>query len=225
LWKDVRKIERTGFETKEYIDTINYRNAMMQTSDYINLGIFIATSLAAIVAGLYTIFTYKMLKTMKAQYIDINKPKIHVKIETELSSSMVYLVIRNIGNGIANNVLFSIDKDFYSFSQKSDYKNLKKYPPFSKGISYMPPGDEYVYYLDQMWNFSELDTKNSDGNKKLNSCIFNISISYSYGKQDYKESYDIDLRNYLLTTKTPSRLIGELEKINSNFKKLLGKIK
>ena len=43
----------------------------MQAGDYINLGIFGATLLAAIVACLYTKFTYKMLNTMNLQYIDM----------------------------------------------------------------------------------------------------------------------------------------------------------
>jgi len=196
----------------------------MQAGDYINLGIFGATLLAAIVACLYTKFTYKMLNTMNLQYIDMNKPKIHLKIETETSSSMTYLIIKNIGNGIANNVLFYIDKNFYSFSNKTDDHNLKNYPPFFKGISCMPPGDEYIYHLDKIRNLSKEDIQNDEPRGRCNPFIFNISISYSYGQQNYKESYDIDLRNYLRTTKAPSRLIRELEKLNSNFEELLKKI-
>ncbi|UJX41097.1 hypothetical protein K9F62_20860 [Desulfovibrio sp. JY] len=199
--------------------------AIMSISDYTNLGILLATLIAAIVAGLYTYFTYKMLDTMKKQYIDTNKPKMHVTIETDTKSSMFYLVIRNIGNGIASDVLFSIDKDFYAFSNKRDDHNIKTYRPFSNMMAYMPPGDEYVYYLDQAWNIVSDDKHSAEGKKPINPHTFNVSVSYIYNDINCIESYTIDLRNYIKTTKSPSRLIREFEKLNAQMEELVKKIK
>lgn len=90
----------------------------MDTANLINLGIFAATLGAAIVAAFYTAFTYKMLATMKNQYIESTKPKIHIKVQPEHRSTMFYLIIKNIGTGIAKDISFSLDKDFYILSKK-----------------------------------------------------------------------------------------------------------
>ncbi len=56
---------------------------------------------------------------------------------TDTHSSIIYLCTKNIGQGVALNVRFKLEKDF-----KHAFKNFLSYSYFKDGVKYFPPGKE-----------------------------------------------------------------------------------
>ncbi len=138
----------------------------------------------------YAILTWKLVKETKIMRKSQIEPYIVAYLDVaESRADIVFLKIKNIGPGVAKNVVFTIIKDI-------DYKEaipLKKFGYFSDGIAYFPPEHEDKFLL---FSLQEGNTKAKLDDyitiriaynnifKELHETIFNLRIKEVMGKSD-----------------------------------------
>ena len=109
----------------------------------INLICQIALSFGSIILA---IFTWKLvseqIRMRKASF----EPYLTVYIETaETNPTWKYIIVKNIGQGVAKDVKFEIEKELTGYG--SQVKNISSIGLFKKGMSFFPPNYSKKYFL------------------------------------------------------------------------------
>jgi hypothetical protein len=133
----------------------------------------------------YVILTAKLVKETRTMRKNQVEPHIVAYLDiTETKADIVYLKTKNIGQGVALNVKFNIEKDINYPKAKS----LKSISYFSEGVNYFPPGHEDKHLLFSFMNNKE--------DKTLDSIIFEIEYE-SVLKDKRKNKYELKFRELI----------------------------
>lgn len=104
-----------------------------------------ATWVAALVAAIYTLFTYQLLRESQRQRMAASEPLVIVSVTQDpVARSIIMLVIENFGKTTAYDVRFRADRPIprgaYGIEGPSGEPRFMDSGPFAIGIPALPPG-------------------------------------------------------------------------------------
>lgn len=183
-------------------------------NQHANLLVALVTVILVCVTFAYAYFTWRIVKEMQISREADLRP--YIVISTIVSGQMFYLVIKNNGKTAAQKVRFKFDKSVENIWRKK----IDELPLFKDGITFFPPGKEFVITLGQAWLF--LSEKRDE--IKYPS-TFTISVEYSYfGAKQVCETSVINLAEYMHTNLQPNEIVKSIERLDESLKKSLDSI-
>jgi hypothetical protein len=180
-----------------------------------HIGEFILSAVIAISTVFYTCINWKMFRESKRQREDKITPLIVAYLKSTEDHMMLRLYIKNIGDGLAKNVIINILQDYNQFGLTN--KKLSDIGAIRNGLNIFPPKEEYAYFIDSWRNIGK-----SENIKKM--CI-EMSIDYERidGKK-YNSQYNLPLiqvasKDYATPPETyVGKIAYYLEEIHKLFK-------
>lgn len=176
----------------------------------------ILTGILVIITAIYAYLTFRMAKAseesaqaVKQQSEDTLRPYIIVSPFIRPQALFLYLRVTNTGRTGAQNLLLTLDRDFFQWGEanKPD-NNLRNRNAFSLPIDSFPPGAELLFALCQGTAlFGE------KANPAATPVQFNITATYEFFGKKVEEINRIDLRPYLRTEGEHDPVVEELERI------------
>lgn len=157
---------------------------------------------------------------MREQMADQNRPFVTVTVQVRMGTSVIQLLVRNVGRSPAQNLRLRLDRDFFQFGEKSESRNLAKQSAFSQSIDCLPPMSELLFDLGMGFKIFE-------GGADPTICphTFEVSAEYEYGKTKYSEKIHVDLRPYMGTSVPHHPVVEELERVRKSIDNLSGVVK
>ena len=157
---------------------------------------------------------------MREQMADQNRPFVTVTVQVRMGTSVIQLLVRNVGRSPAQNLRLCLDRDFFQFGEKSESRNLAKQSAFSQPIDCLPPMSELLFDLGMGFKIFE-------GGADPTICphTFEVSAEYEYGKTKYSEKTHADLRPYMGTSVPHHPVVEELERVRKSIDNLSGVVK
>ena len=183
-------------------------------NNYSNFAVAFLTLLLVLVTIAYAVFTRQMVKEMQVTRQADLRP--YLIIDTIIIGQMFYLVIKNNGKTAAERVGFKFDRSIENMWKKK----IEELPLFKEGITFFPPGKEFVVTLGPTYLF--LSNKKEEIKYPSN---FTIIVKYSYfDKIKTTESTTINLEEYMDTRSYPNEIIKSLETLDGTLRKGLESI-
>ena len=183
-------------------------------NNYSNFAVAFLTLLLVLVTIVYAVFTRQMVKEMQVTRQADLRP--YLIIDTIIIGQMFYLVIKNNGKTAAERVGFKFDRSIENMWKKK----IEELPLFKEGITFFPPGKEFVVTLGPTYLF--LSNKKEEIKYPSN---FTIIVKYSYFDKIKKtESTTINLEEYMDTRSYPNEIIKSLETLDGTLRKGLESI-
>lgn len=167
-----------------------------------------------IVTMIYSLFTYMMVRQMKAQYTSFLAPIISISVKIKYSQFFC-LKVANVGRSTAKNVRMIIDKDFYRFGEYVEGNNLRGFPAFNRAMPSLAPSEELFFMLSQGFNL----TNQVDG-QDITPKQFSIRVEYDFDGKRHFESHEIDLEFYFSTSSDEDEEIEKLDSIGKELEKI-----
>ena len=169
---------------------------------------FVITLFLVVITAIYVVLTYGIMKETRKSTDALTQPEVIVYIKHEIGL-IRYLVIKNIGNGVAKNLTFSISQGLYDI-----FPVLKDLRLLQKGFKILAPGEslQRLLYVKEGSDISQEDI------------IHTIKCKY-FNKLNIKKEWEteIDLKDYFHLNPQQDKL-GEindqLKKIADNTKNL-----
>lgn len=169
--------------------------------NFINSNSALWTLLATIATVIYVILTYKLLKeTINTRKIQ-NQP--YVIVDLEIKSIYLKLIVKNVGNSPAKNILININPEINN--------------PFSN-IEFLAPNREISSVINYIFNKDTTELKQTK---------YKISISYTdiyENSSTYNHEYVIDISPFLQSIKfnenENKEIVEKLDKMLSKFDNL-----
>ena len=157
---------------------------------------------------------------MREQMADQNRPFVTVTVQVRMGTSVIQLLVRNIGRSPAQNLRLRLDRDFFQFGEKSESRNLAKQSAFSQPIDCLPPMSELLFDLGMGFKIFE-------GGADSTICphTFEVLADYEYGKTKFSEKTYVDLRPYMGTSIPHHPVVEELERVRKSIDNLSGVVK
>jgi len=188
----------------------------MNTSDWINLAIAIATTLSVLISVAVAFVTYKTVQAnraavevMRAQLEATTRPYILIGAVVRPMSTFLELRIVNTGGSSAKALRLSLDKDYFFNGEEGDSRNLRSYSAFCESIAEFPPQAELLFHLGV-------------GHRILKSercpMLFTVSARYEHAGREFAESTVVDLRPYGNSGKQVNPIAERLESIQTELK-------
>ena len=174
----------------------------------------IFSGIVAISTVFYVILTGKLVKETRIMRKSQIEPHIIAYLDVaESMADIVFLKIKNIGTGVAKNVVFTIIKDI-------NYKEaipLKDFGYFTDGIAYFPPSheDKFLIFSLQQGNTEE----------KLNDFI-TVKIGYHNIFDEFHETtFDLKFKEVMGKSDStpPDSYLGQVAFRLKNIEKLIEK--
>ena len=160
--------------------------------------------------GLYTWFTYNIMMSTKNQADALIRPYVVAYARPKTNSSLMMLVITNLGRGLAQNLSLEMDRPFFQLGKDTDIRSL---PAFSNGVKGLAPGQELIYFLQGATIlYSE---KNDESKTPL---VFAITATYEFGGQSFSDESVVDLNAMRATGVVTDSLIEMLKGIKDSMK-------
>lgn len=179
-----------------------------------NLLVVGVTVILVCVTIAYAYFTWCIVKEMQMTREGDLRP--YIVTSTIVSGQMFYLVIKNNGKTAAQKVRFKFDKSVENIWRKK----IDELPLFKDGVTFFPPGKEFVITLGQAGLF--LSEKRDE--IKYPS-TFTISVEYSYfGGKQVCETTVINLEEYMHTNLQPNEIVKSIERLDESLKRSLDSI-
>ena len=158
----------------------------------------IFSGVVALATVVYALLTWKLVSETKRLRELQTTPDIHVYFEiAETDISYVYLIIKNIGYGVAQNIRFKLIKDFQHYDSTKQELNTKG--AIKNGIDNFYPNQKISYlftdlsknyndkindYIDLVINYEDINEKKYEKKIKLTLDEFSgtgkLSIPNSY---------------------------------------------
>lgn len=152
---------------------------------------------------------------MREQMADQNRPFVVVTVQVRIGTSVIQLLVRNVGRSPAQNLRLSLDRDFFQFGEKCEGRNLAKQSAFSQPIDSLPPMSELLFDLGAGFKIFE-------GGADPTICphTFEVAAEYDYGKNKYSEKNHVDLRPYIDASVQHHPVVEELERVRKSIDSL-----
>lgn len=137
----------------------------------------------------YVYYTHKLVIESRKSREQSTKPRIILYLESaETSPTVQYLVIQNVGQGLAENVRFELIKDLEATTPYD--KTLKERKFIERQYNYFPPNyiyKEYVFHLSNDYEHKVnshivINCKYTDSQKNKYSETFNLNLDEGFGK-------------------------------------------
>ncbi len=165
----------------------------------------ILTFALAVATGVYAFLTWRMVRETKRLREIQSEPNISIYFKSkEEYIGLIDLIIRNIGQGPAFNIKFTVSPDF----KYTDQKNISELNLFKNGVHHLAPGQQIVFFLNSLVVMID---------KKL--CMnFDVAANYENAvRKKYQNTYNIDLSEIV-----GLRRVGEppLRKISDHLEKM-----
>jgi len=163
----------------------------------------ILTAILIIITAVYVIFTYRIMKASEKSVIaaqssiDIMQKQINASlrpyIEVQLKrypNHVIYMHIINTGKLNAEQVKFTIDKDFYPLGDIKK-ENLKEASIFKNGLNSLTPGTEITVVLLDIGQVGKIED--------VSPSKFTITIKYSWvgQREPVCDKNEIDLTAFV----------------------------
>ncbi len=165
----------------------------------------ILTLVLAVITGIYAFLTWRMVKETKRMREIQSEPNISIYFKSkEEYIGLIDLIIKNIGQGPAFNIKFTVNPDF----KYTDQKNISELNLFKNGVHHLAPGQQIVIFLNSLVVMID---------KKL--CMnFDVTVNYvNSARKKFQNTYNIDLSEIV-----GLRRVGEppLKKISDQLEKM-----
>jgi len=165
----------------------------------------------------YAFITHKILSETRKEHEALFRPYIAISPVVYPGDSIIHLRIKNAGKTSAENLRFTLDRDFYQFGQKEH--NIREFSIFKEKIASFAPEEEMVFALAQ-----GTDIFRQEVDPKVIPSQFTITVEYEYyweKRKRIEENIVVDLRPY-----ERSRIFQEpLKEIASALKEIKNSIK
>jgi len=180
------------------------------------------TAILVFVTAIYAYLTHKMAKASEASVQAVRdqseamlRPYIEVTPYVRPHTTVLYLRVENTGRTGAQNVILTMDRDFYQFGEaRSPDHNLRTKAAFTQPIDSLGPGHKLVFALAQGFVIF-----GDGGSPETTPQQFNITAVYAFGGKKVEETHRIDLRPYIGTEGERDPVVEELEKIRQVMEK------
>ncbi len=172
------------------------------------------TAILVFITAIYAYLTHRMAKAseasveaMREQSEAMLRPYVTAAPYIRPNTQILYLRVQNTGKIGAQNLRFTIDRDFFQFGEKAG-GNLRTMSAFSTPIDSFPPGAELIFALAQGWVVF-------GGNAQPDVCPtqFTVTATYEFLEKEVSEVNRIDLRPYIGTEGEHDPVVEELERI------------
>lgn len=190
----------------------------MNTADYINLAIAVATALSVVISGAVAVVTYKTVQAsraavevMKAQLEATTRPYILVAPVVRSMSTFLLLRIVNTGGSSAKQLRLSVDKDFFFNAEDQPNKNLRSLSAFTTPIAEFAPQTELLIHLGIGHKIFSSD---------LTPLQFTVTAKYEYAGRTVEEQTVIDLQPFKHSGKPIDAVAERLEDIRDELRKI-----
>ena len=177
-------------------------------NQYSNLIVAGTTAILVVVTICYAVFTRRLVKEMiKTREADLRP---YIIVDTIRREQRFYLLVRNAGRTPAEKVYFTFDETIENVRKKK----IDEIPLFKNGIEILLPGKEYVIHLGPLQLFL-----NKDADKVKFPASFSINVEYSYfqGIRKEKQTFTINLEEYIHTEYFPNELVRTIESLSSSI--------
>ncbi len=179
--------------------------------------------LTAVFAGL-TFFILRAnrasVSAMREQMADQNRPFVTVTVQIRMGTSVIQLLVKNVGRSPAQHLRLRLDRDFFQFGEKGSGRNLAEQPAFSQTIDCLPPMSELLFDLGMG---HEIFAAGAD--QKVCPHTFAVSAEYEHAENKYTEQIHVDLRPYIGTSVPKHPVVEELERVRKSIDKLTSTVK
>lgn len=180
-----------------------------------DLPMIILTLILAVATIYLAIYTAKLVNETRLVRKDQVKPIISIYLDhAETDPTLLFIVIQNIGQGIAYDLKFDVQKDFGDYGNEAC--KISERGLFKEGMVFCPPGFQKRYFLTETQN-------NYD--KKMSEELI-ISAKYKdVFKENTEELFNIRLKeqkNYSVV-KPAVTYIGRIAESLDQIKKLMKK--
>ena len=155
------------------------------------------TGVLVIITAIYAYLTHRMVKAsegsleaVRSQSEAMLRPYLSVAPWIRPHALFLYLRVTNSGRTAAENVRFTIDRDFFQWGDTTrPDSNLRAQNAFSLPIDSLAPGTELLFALGQGWLIFGKDAKS-----EVPPLQFNVTASYEFFGKSVQEVNRIDLR-------------------------------
>lgn len=179
--------------------------------------------LTAVFAGL-TFFILRAnrasVSAMREQMADQNRPFVTVTVQIRMGTSVIQLLVKNVGRSPAQHLRLRLDRDFFQFGEKGAGRNLAEQPAFSQTIDCLPPMSELLFDLGMG---HEIFAAGAD--QMACPHTFTVSVEYGHAQNKYNEQIHVDLRPYIGTSVPKHPVVEELERVRQSIDKLTSTVK
>ena len=199
--------------TWEGADVMDTVFALIQTLTFLALVLYVVkTWQIASAAAKQAQSSTAMVEEMRAGRAQENAPWVITYFDFQIPDAYVYVVIRNIGRGVAKNVTASFSPELQN-TIKGD-SSLSQF--MAKSITVLPPSGEIKTFLDLSYHIME----SKDCPKQYRASLTWENID---GSESFSQEYELDLVPYThvtyIQTKTLKDLIGSIQKFEGYYKK------
>jgi hypothetical protein len=165
---------------------------------------------------IYAILTHKLVKETKATRLLQITPDVQVYLEkAETDAHLVYLIIENLGYGVASEVKLTIIKDFNHYN--NERLRLSNMGSFKHGLSSFYPKKRYKYFFTNLLENFE--------NKVNDTIEIGVTFKDIYNKK-YQRKFVLQINEILGTgmmVNPPDSFIGLISYELTEIKKKLDK--
>ena len=174
------------------------------------------TAILAFITAIYAYLTYRMAKASEASVEAVRdqseamlRPYVTVAPFIRPHTPFLYLRVKNTGRMGAQNLRFTLDRDFFQFGEgnRAD-KNLRIMSAFTTPIDSFPPGAELIFALGQGWVLF-----GDNAQPDVSPTQFNVVATYEFLGKKIEELNHVDLRPDIGTEGERDPLVEELERI------------
>lgn len=186
----------------------------MSATDWLTLALVIIT-------GLYAWATFRILRAneavvaaMKEQTEAQLRPYVVVSASPRIGTTLLCLLIENVGRSPALNLRMKMDRDFFPHAEHREHENIAKLPAFAEPIRSLAPGAKIIFILGVGHTIFAAA-------EELCPRVFTVSAEYGSGLRSYAEEHTVDLRPLMHSTVVHDPVAEEVEKLRKSLEGLL----
>jgi hypothetical protein len=155
--------------------------------DLANLTLTLVLTVATVYLAVYT---YRLVKEARVARKASLQPSISIHLEpAETDPTLLFIVVRNIGPGIAYNLTFNITQDIGDYEIGAIKIGLRGL--FKEGMKFCPPGYSKKYFL--------METTQKHENKFSEELVISANYS-SIFKDQIEETFHISLKEQWMSS-------------------------
>ncbi|MEP7229936.1 MAG: hypothetical protein ABI691_06765 [Ginsengibacter sp.] len=180
--------------------------------DITNIGLTLVLTVATIYLAIYT---YRLVNEARLSRKSQIQPCISIHLEhAETDVSLLFIIVQNIGHGMAYDLTFIIDKDLANFGNEG--MQIGQRGLFKEGMKFFPPGHLIKHFL--------VETRNNNDKKIQEELILTANYKNVF-KESITETFHIKISEQRKSSSIspPDTYIGSIADSLKGIKKSLEK--